>query len=230
MATVPRRARLTAAAIARRISRPGIVCAVRQVSRTPVAELKVPDNDWGRTMAWARNTPPDSGWLADPMHAVLYGTSLRVAGERDVFVEAVKDAAIGMYERSVAIRTRDRIAAVGDFAALTPARARTLGAPVRSRLSRRRTAARPAAGVPERKAQGVSDSIGSGFGIRGLGVRDFGTRGSGLGTRARDSGFGIGDSGFGESSGLGARGCVGSGFRSRRKLCGADGELVTGDW
>ena len=65
-----------------------------------------------------------SGWLADPMHAVLYGTSLRVAGERDVYVEAVKDAAIGMYERSVAIRTRDRIAAVGDFAALTPERAR----------------------------------------------------------------------------------------------------------
>ena len=62
------------------------------------------------------------------MHAVLYGTSLRVAGERDVFVEAVKDAAIGMYERDVAIRTRDRIAAVGDFDAMTPERARTLGA------------------------------------------------------------------------------------------------------
>jgi hypothetical protein len=128
MATVPRRAHLTAAAIAlASLARGSYVLFVKFPER-PVAELRVPDNDWGRAMAWARNTPPDSGWLADPMHAVLYGTSLRVAGERDVLVEAVKDAAIGMYERSVAIRTRDRIAAVGDFAALTPARARTLGA------------------------------------------------------------------------------------------------------
>ncbi len=79
-------------------------------------------------MAWARSTPKDSGWMADPMHAVRYGTSLRVAGERDVFVEAVKDTAIGMYERHVAIRTRDRLAELTDFEAMTPARARGLAA------------------------------------------------------------------------------------------------------
>ncbi len=45
-----------------------------------------------------------------PGHAVQYGTSLRVAAERDVFVEGIKDAAIGMYERDVAMRTRDRLA------------------------------------------------------------------------------------------------------------------------
>jgi hypothetical protein len=127
-ATVPRRARLTAIVIAlASLARGSFVLFVKFPDRR-IAELRVPDNDWGRTMAWVRSTAPDSGWLADPMHAVLYGTSLRVAGERDVFVEAVKDAAIGMYERSVAIRTRDRIAAVGDFARLTPERARTLGA------------------------------------------------------------------------------------------------------
>ena len=176
MAPAPRRARLTAAVIAvASLARGSYVLFVKFPERR-IAELKVPDNDWGRTMAWARSTPPGSGWLADPMHAVLYGTSLRVAGERDVCVEAVKDAAIGMYERSVAIRTRDRIAAIGDFVALTPERARTLGAQYRSRLPRRRAAARSAAGVRERKAQGVSASIGSGFG-------------------ARDSGSGIGDSG-----------------------------------
>jgi hypothetical protein len=49
-----------------------------------------------------------------------------VAGERDVFVEAVKDAAIGMYERSVAIRTRDRLAALAGFELMTPDRARAL--------------------------------------------------------------------------------------------------------
>jgi hypothetical protein len=94
----------------------------------PVVELQVPANDWGRAMAWARSTPAGSGWLADPWHAVTYGTSLRVAGERDVFVEAVKDAAIGMYERSVAIRTRDHMLEVGDFATLTAPRALALGA------------------------------------------------------------------------------------------------------
>jgi hypothetical protein len=77
-------------------------------------------------MAWARTTPRDSGWIADPAHAILYGTSVRVAGERDVFVEGVKDAAIGMYERDVAMRTRDRLAEIEPFDAMTPARARAL--------------------------------------------------------------------------------------------------------
>ena len=94
----------------------------------PIAEIGVPDNDWGRVMAWARSTPHDTGWLAHPGHAVLYGTSVRVAGQRDVFVEGIKDAAIGMYERDVAIRTRDRLQELRDFDTLTPARARSLGA------------------------------------------------------------------------------------------------------
>ncbi len=94
----------------------------------PIAEIGVPDNDWGRVMAWARGTPHDTGWLAHPGHAVQYGTSLRVAGERDVFVEGIKDAAIGMYERDVAIRTRDRLDELSDFDTMTPERAKTLAA------------------------------------------------------------------------------------------------------
>ena len=94
----------------------------------PIAQLDVADTDWGRAMAWAQTTPESSGWMADPMHAVKYGTSVRVAGQRDVFVEAVKDTAIGMYERSIAIRTRDRLADLGDFDRLTPERARALAA------------------------------------------------------------------------------------------------------
>jgi len=94
----------------------------------PIAEIGVPDNDWGRVMAWARGTSHDTGWLAHPGHAVQYGTSLRVAGERDVFVEGIKDAAIGMYERDVAIRTRDRLDQLRDFDTMTPERARALGA------------------------------------------------------------------------------------------------------
>jgi len=94
----------------------------------PIAQIGVADNDWGRAMAWARATPRDTSWVADPIHAAKYGTSLRVAGERDVFVEAIKDAAIGMYARDVAIRTRDRLAELEDFEAMTPGRARSLAA------------------------------------------------------------------------------------------------------
>jgi hypothetical protein len=94
----------------------------------PLAQLDIPDNDWGRAMAWARSTDIRSHWLADPIHAARYGMSLRVAGERDVFVEGLKDAAIGMYDRSIAIRTRDRLAAIGSFDALTADRARALAA------------------------------------------------------------------------------------------------------
>jgi hypothetical protein len=105
--------------------RGGYVLFVRFPER-PAVQLGIRDDDWGRVMAWARTTSVSSQWLADPYHAALYGTSLRVAGQRDVFLEEIKDTAIGMYDRPVAMRTSERIAALGDFAALTPARARDL--------------------------------------------------------------------------------------------------------
>ena len=88
-------------------------------------ELRVP-GDWGRVTAWVQTTPRDTGWLADPMHASRYGTSVRMAARRDVFVEATKDAAIGMYDRSVALRTRERVRTIGDFTTLSADRARQL--------------------------------------------------------------------------------------------------------
>lgn len=93
----------------------------------PAVQLTIPDDDWGRVMAWARTTEKESGWLAHPLHAVHYGTSVRVAGERDVFVEAVKDAALGMYDRRIAVRTDTRLRALPDFEALTAEAARALG-------------------------------------------------------------------------------------------------------
>jgi hypothetical protein len=91
-----------------------------------VAQIDVAQDDWGRAMQWARASPRESGWLADPDHAARYGTSIRVAGERDVFVEAIKDGAVGMYDRAVAMRTRDRVAELGDFMSLSAERAREL--------------------------------------------------------------------------------------------------------
>jgi hypothetical protein len=92
----------------------------------PLVQVDLPANDWGRAMAWGAQTDPASAWLADPMHAARYGTSVRVAARRDVFVEALKDAALGMYDRDVAIRTRDRIRALDDFGSLSAGRAREL--------------------------------------------------------------------------------------------------------
>ena len=115
-----------AAALALASSARGLY-VVTQADRPPV-QMTIPDDDWGRVMAWARTTDKSSGWLADPLHAVYYGTSVRVAGERDVFVEAVKDAALGMYDRDIAVRTDARLRALPDFAGLTPEAARTLGA------------------------------------------------------------------------------------------------------
>jgi hypothetical protein len=94
----------------------------------PPVQLEIADDDWGRVMAWARATDTRSGWLADPMHAVRYGTSVRVAGERDVLVEAVKDAALGMYDRRIAVRTDERVRAAAGFDALSAGEARRLAA------------------------------------------------------------------------------------------------------
>ena len=91
-----------------------------------LAQIQLPDDDWGRAMAWARGTAVDSGWLASPLHAAEYGTSVRMAAGRDVFVEALKDQALGMYDRRIAIRTRDRLAEFGGTDTLTTARARAL--------------------------------------------------------------------------------------------------------
>ena len=43
-----------------------------------------------------------------PGHGWKYGTSVRVSAERDVFLEEVKDSAIAIYSRDVALRYNDR--------------------------------------------------------------------------------------------------------------------------
>jgi hypothetical protein len=101
------------------------VYVLSDLNRRPF-QVEIADDDWGRVMRWARTTDRGSGWLADPMHAVTYGTSVRVAGERDVFVEGVKDVAIGMYDRAVAMRTAERMRTLPNFQGLTPAEARGL--------------------------------------------------------------------------------------------------------
>ncbi len=123
-----RRARIAAAIIALASTTRGAYVMLVRFPDRPVAQFDVADDDWGRAMAWARATGRNTEWVANPMHAVQYGTSLRVGGERDVYVEAIKDTAIGIYERDVAIRTRDHLAELAGFDEMTPERARSLAA------------------------------------------------------------------------------------------------------
>jgi len=88
--------------------------------------LTLPPSDWTSAMAWLSRTPTDTHVLADPGHAYRYGTSVRVAAGRDVFLEEVKDSAVAIYSRDVAMRVIERTRVLGDFSQLTAVRAREL--------------------------------------------------------------------------------------------------------
>ena len=92
----------------------------------PLVAISLSDTPWEQAMAWIRTQPTSVHVLADPGHAWKYGTSVRVSGQRDVFLEDVKDAAIAIYSHDVAARVVERSAALGDFSILTTERARAL--------------------------------------------------------------------------------------------------------
>lgn len=93
-----------------------------------IARLEENVSDWDRVMAWLEETPPDTHVLGDPGHAWRYGTSVRAAARRDVFLEEVKDAALAIYSRDVAMRVAERTRALDDFSRLDAARAARLAA------------------------------------------------------------------------------------------------------
>jgi hypothetical protein len=62
----------------------------------PLVELGLTPSPWHLAMTWIRSQPVAVHVLADPGHAWKYGTSLRVSGRRDVFLEDVKDSAIAI--------------------------------------------------------------------------------------------------------------------------------------
>ena len=77
-------------------------------------------------MSWVSRQPLSLHVLADPGHSWKYGTSVRVSGKRDVFLEEVKDSALAIYSRPVAVRVVERTAAIGDFTRLSAERALAL--------------------------------------------------------------------------------------------------------
>jgi hypothetical protein len=108
-------------------ARGGYVMLVEHPER-PLFAVRLEATPWQEAMTWLANQPRDVHVLADPGHAWKYGTSVRVAAERDVYLEEVKYAAVAIYSRDFAARVVDRTQAIGDFGALTVDRARDLGA------------------------------------------------------------------------------------------------------
>lgn len=92
----------------------------------PLFGIDIENSDWREAMAWARTTEVGSGWLADPMHAAKYGSSLRAAGWRDVLLERMKDHAMAIYDRRAAMRVAERERALSALRWDSPAGARAL--------------------------------------------------------------------------------------------------------
>ncbi len=84
-----------------------------------LVRVGLPQDEWIDAMQWIARTPPDTRVLAAPGHAWLYGTSVRVAGERDVYLEEAKDSAVALYSRDVALETLRRIKDLPNFETMT---------------------------------------------------------------------------------------------------------------
>ena len=104
----------------------GLYVTVAEHHGAHLVAVDLPADEWTDAMSWIRRTPADSHVLADPGHAWKYGTSVRVAGERDVYLEEVKDAALALYSPEIAARVRERIQDAQNFDAMTAGRAKAL--------------------------------------------------------------------------------------------------------
>jgi hypothetical protein len=113
--------------VAASVGRGAYTMLVEHPERTLFA-VTVPASPWQEAMEWLRRQPLDVHVLADPGHAWKYGTSVRVAADRDVLLEETKDSALAIYSRDVALRVRERTIAIDDFPSLTADRASALAA------------------------------------------------------------------------------------------------------
>ena len=92
----------------------------------PIVQLQLADTDWNDVMQWASAQPVGTHFLADPGHAGRYGTSVRAASGRDVYLELIKDTGIAIYSSEVAHRIARRVRDIGDFEQLTRDHVRVL--------------------------------------------------------------------------------------------------------
>ena len=99
------------------VARGSYVTLVERSGR-PLVEVDLPPTEWTVVMQWAERQPVGTNFLADPGHAWRYGSSVRAAAGRDVYLEEIKDVGIAIYSSAVAERVSTRRADLGDFAAL----------------------------------------------------------------------------------------------------------------
>lgn len=116
---------LAAVFVAVAVGRGVYVMTVERPER-PLFAVHLPASDWEDAMRWIKAQPIDTHVLADPGHAWKYGSSVRVAAERDVFLEEVKDSALAIYSRDGALRFLERVNELDDFSRLTSSHAREL--------------------------------------------------------------------------------------------------------
>ena len=107
------------------LARGGYVTFVERADH-PLIEIDLPATEWTAVMQWAGERPVGTHFLVDPGHAWRYGSSVRAASGRDVYLEEIKDIGIAIYSSRMAERVSNRIADLGDFASLSPRRARWL--------------------------------------------------------------------------------------------------------
>ncbi|MPZ18798.1 MAG: hypothetical protein GEV06_12920 [Luteitalea sp.] len=81
------------------------------------AQVDLEPGPWLDAGLWLRtHTAGNAHLLADPDHAWKYGASVRLTAERDVLLEVVKDTAVALYARNVAVRVDERMIATRRFA------------------------------------------------------------------------------------------------------------------
>ena len=113
--------------VALALARGGYALFVEHPERALV-QVDLPRNEWTDAMRWITdNTPKDAWVLAASGHAWRYGTSVRVAAARDVYLEEAKDTAMSMYSRDAAMTVLERIRRMQGFDAMTVERLRGLG-------------------------------------------------------------------------------------------------------
>ena len=109
---------IVAVAIAVAVGR-GVFVWQAEHAGSPLMRVGLPPDHWTDAMAWLARTEGNTHVLADPGHAWKYGTSVRVSAERDLYLEEVKDLALALYSRDVAIEALRRIGDAQNFDALT---------------------------------------------------------------------------------------------------------------
>ena len=117
---------LAACLLALAAGRGGYILFVEHPER-PLFSLHLADTPWHQAMRFVATLPKNANVLADSGHAWRYGTSVRVSGHHDVFLEETKDSAVAIYSRDVAVRVVERIGALGDLSTRTPEDIQRLG-------------------------------------------------------------------------------------------------------